>query len=83
LCHYQLLRRAAPPSRQETLAERFFPQENQTGKRRPGDDQYGKDRVTICHRTPSGWKKTLVLPRPAAEAHLRNHEDDTLGPCPF
>lgn len=48
----------------------------------PGHDQYGPDRVTICHRTPSGQEKTLVLPRPAAEAHLRNHEEDTPGPCP-
>jgi hypothetical protein len=48
----------------------------------PGHDQYGPDRVTICHRTPSGQEKTLVLPQPAAEAHLRNHEEDTPGPCP-
>lgn len=48
----------------------------------PDDDQYGRDRVVICHRTPSGRAKTLVLPQPAARAHLRNHDDDTPGPCP-
>ena len=48
----------------------------------PSQDQYGRDRVTICHRTPSGNEKTLVLPQPAANAHLRNHEEDTPGPCP-
>lgn len=37
----------------------------------------GQERVTICHNGT-----TLVLPRPAAEAHIRNHPGDTLGPCP-
>lgn len=39
------------------------------------------DRVTICHRTPSGNEITLNLPESAAEAHLEQHEDDTPGPC--
>ena len=52
------------------------------GVQSPSRDQYGPDRVTICHRTPSGNEKTLVLPEPAANAHLRNHEEDTPGPCP-
>ncbi len=37
----------------------------------------GQERFTICHNG-----NTLTLPRPAAEAHLRNHPTDTLGPCP-
>lgn len=38
--------------------------------------------MTICHRTPSGQENTLTIPRPAAEAHLREHPLDTEGPCP-
>ena len=38
--------------------------------------QYCPPRVTICHKG-----KTLTLPITAAEAHLRNHRDDYLGPC--
>lgn len=37
----------------------------------------GQERVTICHNG-----QTLTLPRPAADAHLRNHPNDTIGPCP-
>lgn len=33
-------------------------------------------RVQVCHK----GKKTLTLPAPAAEAHLRH--GDTAGPCP-
>ncbi len=36
-----------------------------------------QERVTICHNG-----NTLTLPRPAAEAHIRNHPTDRLGPCP-
>ena len=36
-----------------------------------------QERVTICHNG-----NTLTLPRPAADAHLRNHSSDTVGPCP-
>ena len=36
-----------------------------------------QERVTICHNG-----NTLRLPRPAAEAHLRNHSGDRSGPCP-
>jgi hypothetical protein len=49
---------------------------------KPGHDQY-REKVTICHRSKKGERgKTLRLPRPAAEAHLRTHPHDTLGPCP-
>ena len=42
-----------------------------------GNVQSGnQDRVTICHNG-----NTLNLPRPAAEAHIRNHPGDSLGPC--
>jgi hypothetical protein len=49
----------------------------------PADDEY-KEKVTICHRPPGNPQnaRTLRLPRPAAEAHLRNHPLDTPGPCP-
>ncbi|HMJ05772.1 MAG TPA: hypothetical protein VK474_05905 [Chthoniobacterales bacterium] len=43
-----------------------------------GNVQSGnQERVTICHNG-----NTLTLPRPAADAHLRNHPTDTVGPCP-
>ena len=35
-----------------------------------------QDRQTICHNG-----RTMTLPRPAAEAHLRNHSGDRPGPC--
>ena len=42
-----------------------------------GNVQSGnQERVTICHNG-----ETLTLPRPAAEAHIRNHSGDRLGPC--
>lgn len=42
-----------------------------------GNVQSGnQERVTICHDGT-----TLNLPRPAAEAHIRNHSGDSLGPC--
>lgn len=36
-----------------------------------------QDEVVICHK----GKVTLTLPRKAAEAHLKNHPTDHLGPC--
>ena len=47
----------------------------------PAWHQYGRDRVTICHRSASGQEHTLVLPRVAAFAHLLIHRRDSLGPC--
>ncbi len=42
-----------------------------------GNVQSGnQERVTICHNGT-----TLNLPRAAAAAHIRNHPNDTLGPC--
>jgi hypothetical protein len=45
--------------------------------------QGGPERITICHRPPGNPENeiTLNLPEPAAEAHLEEHEFDTLGPC--
>ena len=44
----------------------------------------GQVRVTICHRPPGNPAngQTLTLPQPAANAHLREHPFDTVGPCP-
>jgi hypothetical protein len=49
----------------------------------PAADQY-EEKVTICHRPPGNPSngQTLTLPRSAAEAHLRQHPQDTLGACP-
>jgi hypothetical protein len=35
---------------------------------------------TICHKPGTPAQKTMTLPQPAAEAHLRH--GDTAGPCP-
>ncbi len=42
----------------------------------PAGHQYGKTKVTLCHK----GKKTITVGAPAAKAHLRHH--DTLGRCP-
>lgn len=44
----------------------------------------GQEKVPICHCPPGRQGencKTLYLPKNAAEAHLRNHPDDSPGPC--
>ena len=53
------------------------------GHGKPAKDQY-QEKVTICHRPPGNPSngQTLTLPRPAADAHLRNHVSDSRGPCP-
>jgi mannose/fructose-specific phosphotransferase system component IIA len=38
-------------------------------------------KVCICHHADSRRTKTLCLPPPAADAHLKQHAD-TAGPCP-
>lgn len=43
----------------------------------PSHHQYGHEREPICHNG-----HTLVLPRPAVDAHDANHPRDTRGPCP-
>lgn len=45
------------------------------GNGNSGSGKAGGDTVTVCHK----GKKTLELPRSAAQAHL-NHGDRT-GPC--
>jgi len=42
----------------------------------PAGKQYGKTKVTLCHK----GKKTITVGSPAARAHLRH--GDTLGSCP-
>jgi hypothetical protein len=53
------------------------------GPAKPANHQY-EEKVTICHRPPGNPSngQTLTLPASAAEAHLREHRDDTRGPCP-
>lgn len=48
----------------------------------PGECECDSVMITICHTEPNGNKQTLVLPAPAAFAHLSNHPLDTLGACP-
>lgn len=36
--------------------------------------------ITICHKPGTPAEKTLVIPEPALNAHLRH--GDTLGACP-
>ena len=52
-------------------------------KGKPAKDQYD-EKVTICHRPPGNPSngQTLTLPQSGADAHLRNHSGDSLGPCP-
>lgn len=39
------------------------------------------EKVCVCHNAgPNKQKKTLCLPKPAADAHLR--KGDAPGPCP-
>ena len=41
----------------------------------PAGQQYGKSKVTLCHK----GKKTITVGKPAERAHLRH--GDTLGAC--
>jgi len=49
----------------------------------PGECECDKEKINICHVTPSGQKNTLNLPIPAALAHLSEHPLDTIGACPI
>jgi hypothetical protein len=42
--------------------------------------RHGHNKVTLCH-IRDGYQKTLYLPQPAVDAHLRNHSEDHLGAC--
>lgn len=44
-------------------------------------DDNGNEKVSICHVSESGAKKTLKVSEEAAEAHLEEHEGDSEGPC--
>jgi hypothetical protein len=69
-------------------AKRIAEFDNAGGSSQPDDRKAAKrqyeEKVTICHRPPGNPRnaQTLTLPRPDAEAHLRNHRFDTRGPCP-
>lgn len=43
-------------------------------------DQYGPDKITICHRPGSGRHVTITISRSALPAHLAH--GDTIGRCP-
>lgn len=48
-----------------------------TYRSRGGSAEHGTDKVTVCHK----GKKTLVIARPALDAHLRH--GDTRGSVPL
>ncbi len=50
------------------------------GQQSPPVGQQSPPRVVVCHKPGTPAQKTMTLPQPAAEAHLRH--GDTLGPCP-
>jgi hypothetical protein len=45
----------------------------------PAKDEYGQEKVTICHGTGSGKSVTISISRSALPAHLRH--GDTIGAC--
>jgi hypothetical protein len=48
----------------------------------PSEAQYD-GKVIICHRADgSGNTNTLRVSEDGAKDHLREHDDDTAGPCP-
>ncbi len=50
------------------------------GKQSPPVGEKSPARVAVCHNPGRPGQKTLTLPQPAAEAHIRH--GDTPGPCP-
>src|SRR5215213_3028556 len=54
-----------------------------SGKGPHGAGGKKQEQKCICHRPPGNPlnQKTLCLPKKAAEAHLKNHPEDTWGPC--
>jgi len=44
--------------------------------------RHGHNKVTLCHNM-DGFMRTLYLPQPAVDAHLRNHDGDFLGECDY
>lgn len=42
-----------------------------------------QEKVVVCHAPPGNPENahTIVIGAPAAEAHLANHPDDSLGAC--
>ena len=62
---------AAPPGKGKAGAAKAA----KSGKMSPAKKQYGKTKVTLCHKG-----KTITVGAPAARAHLRH--GDKLGSCP-
>jgi hypothetical protein len=56
---------------------------NANSNANPSANQY-QEKVVICHRPPGNPSnaQTLTVGAPAAQQHLAQHPDDTLGPCP-
>jgi hypothetical protein len=56
---------------------------NANSNANPSANQY-QEKVVICHRPPGNPSngQTLTLPPQAAQKHLAQHPDDTMGPCP-
>ncbi len=50
------------------------------GKQSPPVGGNSPAKVAVCHKPGSPAQKTLMLPRPAVEAHIGH--GDTPGPCP-
>lgn len=43
-------------------------------------DNAPPEQVVICHKPGTPAEKTMTLPQPGAENHIRSH-GDTMGPC--
>lgn len=63
---------AAPPGKGKKSGRTASASQYEYG---PAGKQYGKTKVTICHK----GKKTIRVGQPAVRAHLRH--GDTLGSC--
>lgn len=53
------------------------PTDNNNGGGNDRSPERPPDKVSICHNG-----QTLVLPQPAAQAHLQQHPGDSPGACP-
>lgn len=50
------------------------------GQQSPPVGQESPPRVTVCHKPGTPAQKTMTLPQPAVDAHMRH--GDIPGPCP-
>ncbi len=63
-----------------TASAAIFPMLPAVGRHSPPVGHEAPARVAVCHKIGTPAEKTLTLPQPAAEAHLRH--GDAPGPCP-